>query len=187
MHSTLPVSLLGQCLLFGILLIGYANAQLLEPGQETVTGVGVSSSIGVIDGVIEMFSFVQSHFPTTEKKASTLRVAVGINVDAVSHTSGGDAPDVRLYNEEGALLGKNTQAGDIGGGSYKDIIVSQEDKQQPTYALLTGNKDAVCIAYLSQVWPDGQPYAWTGTWGRECGVPWYVFSSKALGYCDTAS
>lgn len=165
-------------------MIGHANAQLLAPPQT----VSELSSIGVVDGVITMFNFVQNHIPTVaEKESSTIRVAVGINVDAVGHTSGGDAPDVRLYNEEGALIGKNMQAGDIGGGSFKDIDVAQEDKQQPTYALLTGNKDAVCIAYLSQVWPDGQPYGWVGSWGRECGVPWYVFGSKALGYCDTAS
>ena len=161
-----------------------ASAQFEDGTAETISSL---ASIGVVDGVITTFNFVQNHIPSAKKEASTIRVAVGINVDAVAHTSGGDAPDVRLYNEEGKELGKNTDSGDISGGSFKDIDVSQKDKQQPTYALLTGHKDAVCIAYLTSVWPDGQPYGWIGSWGRECGVPWYVFGSKALGHCDTAS
>lgn len=26
----------------------------------------------------------------------------------------------------------------------------------------------------SVTWPDDQKYMWTGSWGKECGAPWYT-------------
>jgi hypothetical protein len=128
--------------------------------------------IGVISGVLGIYQFGVDNFGGGDEGGSVVRIQVGLDVDGGLSNAGGDLPDVRLFNEGGEFLGSSYDPGTIQDGTTGDITVTQVFEQQATYALLTANSDAVCIAYLSIVWPDEQKFAWTGDWGQECGSSW---------------
>jgi hypothetical protein len=61
----------------------------------------------------------------------------------------------------------------VGNGQFVDIKVSQADNRQPQYVELEQvANDAICLAYVTQVWPDGNKFGWVGDWGRHCGANW---------------
>lgn len=137
--------------------------------------LGVFASIvGLHASTLGLISFFANELPQPVPIYAVVRVGVGLNKKDGLSESDGEEPDVRLWNNFGDPLGTNI--GDkelIVDGSYKDINVP-ENGQQPTYALLTANNNAICLAYVTQTWPDGQNYGWVGNWGRECGKEWYV-------------
>lgn len=114
--------------------------------------------IGVVSGVLGIFSFLQDNFAGSDNPNSKLRVVVGLDGTQGLENAGGGAPDVRLFNENLGFLGAAYDPGFITSGTNFDITIDQSEAQQPTFALLTGNDDAICIAYLSQTWPDGESF-----------------------------
>lgn len=68
------------------------------------------------------------------------------------------------------------------GGEHYDSLIKLAYAQQPTYGLFNGNKDAICIGYIAQTWPDKQEFAWLGSWGKQCGQPWYY---SGIGYAES--
>lgn len=134
----------------------------------------MATVIGIVSGLISIFGFLKENFADDDGSPtnSKMRVAVGLDGTEGLSNAGGDYPDVRVFNEVGNYLGGEFDPGYIYDGTVYDLTIRQSVGQQPTYALFTGNTDAVCIAYLSQTWPDGQNYGWVGTWGHFCGAPW---------------
>ena len=137
-----------------------------------VLGV-IASIVGLHASMLGFITFFANELPQPIQPFAVVRVGVGMNGNGLLE-SDGEEPDIRLWNNYGGYLGTNI--GDkelIHDGSYKDINIP-ENGQQPTYALLTANNNAVCVAYITQTWPAGQNYGWVGNWGRECDKPWYV-------------
>jgi hypothetical protein len=139
-------------------------------------GFGAFLSVfGLVSDVLGIVQFGLDNFSPPETATSVVRIAVGLDIDGGLSNAGGDLPDVRLFNEAGKFLGLNADPGRIGDGSTVDIKVSHNDDngQQAPYVLFSANDDAICIAYASITWPNGDKYAWLGDWGRRCGGSWY--------------
>ena len=132
-----------------------------------------SGALGNTAAVLGIWSFAEIHLPGIKRKTPTsrMRVVVGLSGSEQKDTAG-DCPDIRLWGETFNFLGMEADPGFISEGGYIDVIIDQKTTEQPTYALLSGNKNGVCIAYLLQTWPDEQKYGWVGNWGRACGQPW---------------
>lgn len=133
---------------------------------------GVVDVIGVIFGLMDIWSFGKENFAEPDKKGSVVRIQLGLNSPEHLQHAGGDLPDVRLWNEVGGFLGISADPGSIQEGTTKDIHIKQSAEQQATYGLITANNDAICIATLSIVWPDEQKFGWTGDWAKWCGLDW---------------
>ncbi len=134
---------------------------------------GIINVIGIVSGILGIFQFGIDNFAKTDSGGSVVRIQVGLDSTGGLTNSGGDLPDIRLFNEVGEFLGAKYDPGHIDDGTTgSDIRVQQKAEQQATYGLFTANDDAICIAYLSIVWPDGQKFGWTGGWGRQCGATW---------------
>lgn len=135
----------------------------------------MATVIGVVSGVLTIFSFLQDNFANNDPDGSSkVRFAIGLDGNGLSN-AGGDLPDIRVFNEVGGFLGARYDPGYVGDGRVDiEVKVDQPNGpgQQPTYALFSANDDAVCIAYLAQTWPDNQRYGWVGSWGRMCGATW---------------
>ena len=137
-----------------------------------MAGLAVVNVIGVISGLLGIWSFAQDNFGDTDEGGSVVRIQVGLDTSNGLSNAGGDLPDVRLFNEAGEFLGGKYDPGSIDDGTTGDIKISQSAEQQATYGLFTANDNAICIAVLSIVWPDEQKFGWTGDWGKACGGPW---------------
>ena len=136
--------------------------------------------IGVVSGVIGIFQFLQSLFPPqTTPPAATSLVRIGVGLDGTFDgqtlsDAEGAVKGIRVYNEDQQLIGTGKGDGVIPTGGYQDINIdqSQAPGQQPTYLQLNAGKDALCMAYITQQWPDGTKRGWSGDMGRECGRDW---------------
>ncbi len=135
---------------------------------------GVIEAIGVISGVLGILQFGVDNFPEQKAVGSSVRVTVGLDTQGGLDNAGGDLPDVRLFNEAGDFIGIETDPGKVEDGGFGDITIDHkgDSTQQPTYALFSANKDAICIAYVSITWPSNEKYSWVGDWGHECGGSW---------------
>lgn len=139
----------------------------------------VLNIIGAISGALGILQFGMDNFNSPSSTGSSIRIAVGLDVEDGLNDAGGSTPDVRLWNEAGTFLGINADPGHVGSGEFKDFTVEHkgDSTQQATYAVISGNNDAVCIAYMTITWPDGSKYAWTGDWAQLCedwiDAPWH--------------
>lgn len=135
----------------------------------------IIEAIGVLSGVLGIIQFFKVNFPPPEIVGSMVRVGVGLDIKGGIQNAGGDLPDVRLWNEDGVFLGLTVDPGKVANGGFGDIKIAHEHNlnQQATYALFSANNDAICIAYTTITWPDGDKYAWIGNWGHSCGGTWY--------------
>lgn len=135
---------------------------------------GLINVIGVVSGLLGIYQFGADNFGSSEDTGgSVVRIQVGLDSTNGLSNAGGDLPDIRLFNEVGEFLGASYDPGSIEDGTTgTDIRVQQTAEQQAAYALFSANDNAICIAYLSIVWPDEQKFGWTGDWGKECGATW---------------
>ncbi|KAI9785425.1 MAG: hypothetical protein M1816_000440 [Peltula sp. TS41687] len=133
--------------------------------------------IGLIGTMIGVIRLIEDKVNLAHNKGgSVVRFHVGLDTDMGLGLSnaGGDIPDVRLYNEVGDFIGGRYDPGHIDDGTTgHDVRVQQNVAQQATYGLFTANEDAICLAYMTMVWPDEQKFGWMGDWGKECGATWY--------------
>ncbi|KAI2614879.1 hypothetical protein GGR54DRAFT_321920 [Hypoxylon sp. NC1633] len=136
---------------------------------------GIIDAIGVLSGVLGIIQFGMDNFAEPKRVGSTVRVTVGLDTAGGLNDAGGDLPDVRLFNEGGEFLGITSGAGKVADGGYGDITVNHNEdlNQQPTYALFSGNKNAICVAAVSITFPSSDKYSWVGDWGHQCGGSWY--------------
>lgn len=138
-----------------------------------MAAIGVLDVIGLVSGLLGIYQFGADNFGSADTGGSVVRIQVGLDSPDGLNNAGGDLPDIRLFNEVGDFLGAEYDPGHIDDGTNgQDIRVTQTSEQQATYGLFTANDDAICIAYLSIVWPDEQKYGWTGDWGRQCSNSW---------------
>ena len=139
-------------------------------------------AIGLISGVLGIIQFGIDNFSPPDAEGSTVRVTVGLDFEGGLSNSGGDVPDIRLWNEVGGFLGSRVKSGKVDTGKFADVFVAHEDGQgsQAAYTLFTAKNDAACIAAATITWPNGDNYAWTGDWGRQCGGTWY-YSNTYVG------
>lgn len=139
-----------------------------------MAGAAVIDIIGVVSGLLGIYQFGADNFASKDSGGSVVRIQVGLDSPGGLSNAGGDLPDIRLFNEVGDFLGIVADPGHIEDGTNgKDITVTQSAEQQATYALFTANNDAICIAYLSIVWPgDDSKFGWTGDWGKMCTNSW---------------
>ncbi|KAK7752004.1 hypothetical protein SLS62_005966 [Diatrype stigma] len=130
---------------------------------------------GVVQGGLGVIQFGKENFAKPNAGQSTIRIAVGLDVDGGLSNAGGKLPDVRLFNEAGDFLGIEVDPGTVESGGFADINVTHagDSTQQATYALFSANDDAICIAYAAITWPGGDTYSWIGDWGHKCGGSWY--------------
>jgi hypothetical protein len=130
--------------------------------------------------VIGVVQLGASFFPGAHPGFTALRFHVGLDgagKDVPSgqgplSNAGGDLPDIRLWNEVGAGFATHLRAGHAKSGTFKDVQLGSKVGGQPTYVLLTGKNDAICLALLTVTWPDGGHYAWNGDWAHVCNHPW---------------
>ncbi|KAK7429152.1 hypothetical protein QQZ08_004367 [Neonectria magnoliae] len=124
-----------------------------------VAAIEITGFVGSALGIIQ---FGMANFAQPETAKSVIKIGVGLDTKNGLNNAGGDLPDVRLFNEDGEFLGMSADPGDIDDGSTQEIQIEHHDDngQQATYALFSTNDDAICIAYASITWPDGNEYAW---------------------------
>ncbi|KAI0406804.1 hypothetical protein F4802DRAFT_605946 [Xylaria palmicola] len=134
------------------------------------------SVIGFLSGILGIVQFTHDNLPKQDKVGSKIGITVGLDVDNGLHNAGGSLPDVRLYNKAGGFLGITVDPGKVRSGEFGDITVEHNLalEQQATYALITANNDAICIAYAAIIWPSGDEYALVGDWGRTCGGCFWI-------------
>ncbi|KAK4097120.1 hypothetical protein N658DRAFT_510637 [Parathielavia hyrcaniae] len=148
----------------------------------------MATAFGVFTGILTVIGFIQSNTPDRPNQYETkFRIHVALdNPHNGPSNAGGDAPDIRVWNQAGQFLGGTYDPGRVSSGSFRDVTVRLSQPHQPTYALFTGNDDAICIAYITNSWADGQKYAWVGNWAdsSSCRQSWYysniVLDGKSL-------
>lgn len=91
--------------------------------------------------------------------------------------SGGRAPQIRAFDNQGHQIGLTKKKKKCGSGEDHCMQVVKGIKKQPAYALLVGQEDPVCVASVSVTYPSGDKYAWVGNWAHTCNRPWYVAPS----------
>ncbi|KAG5989950.1 hypothetical protein E4U43_004400 [Claviceps pusilla] len=139
---------------------------------------GVLDAIGLFMSGLGIFSFVQHNFLDYVPPGANFRFALGLNgagpFGEGLQNADGTLPDIRVFNALGDEIGKT-----INDDTYcKDGVVCDSlvpwVQEQPVYTLFTANADAICIAWVTATFPEGDKYAWTGNFGRYCpSATWY--------------
>lgn len=145
---------------------------------------GAAGVIYVGGGLVNLLTFGLFDVPQIvfDTNDSAVRVAVALNgrVDHPAPNDGptqadGDFPAILAFNELGGYIGSSWDQEGIPSGGFNEVVVDQTKGpgQQATYLQFFARNDAVCIAYISQEWADGQSRGWLGDMGEACGRPWY--------------
>jgi hypothetical protein len=92
------------------------------------------------------------------------------------HGAGGGAPNLRIYDNQGALLSISRNRHRCISGHDNCILVGRKIKKQPAYVLLQGRSDPICLAAVSLAYGGGDQFSWVGNWAHTCGKPWQVLS-----------
>ncbi|KAI1123467.1 hypothetical protein F5Y10DRAFT_286020 [Nemania abortiva] len=142
----------------------------------------MANVIGLVAGILCIVQFGFDNLSPPKPEGSTVRITVGLDVNGGLSNSGGDLPDIRLFNEAGGFLGISADPGKVESGKFSDITVRHKGDagDQATYTLFSANNDAICVAAASITWPNGDSYGWVGDWGRRCGGTWY-YSNVYIG------
>ena len=109
----------------------------------------MATAFGIFTGILSTISFLQSNIPSNDGASSKVRVYVALDGTQGLSNAGGDAPDIRQFNNNPDFIGADYDPGHINSGDYRDVKIGQTARQQPVYSLLTANNDAICIAYLT--------------------------------------
>ena len=136
-------------------------------------GLGV---LYVTGGLVNLLTFGVFDLPQVifDPNDSAVRVAVALDggVDLPAPNDGPteadeDFPTILAFNELGGYIGSSWTHEKIPSGGFNEVIVDQAKGpgQQATYLQFFARKDAVCIAYISQQWADGQTRGWLGDMG----------------------
>lgn len=134
----------------------------------------VAGAFGMVTGSVGLLGFLETQFGFLREVATghSIRMQIGLS-GPENLLMDGDLPDIRLYNDFGELVGDEMDPGHVNDGELSKEIRIRSRKQAP-YGLFTARDDAVCLAFITLVWPDSQKFAWVGDWGRECagGANW---------------
>jgi hypothetical protein len=110
--------------------------------------------IGVISGVLGIFSFLQDLFPEPSAPSSC-QFQFRIGLDGTDNNgsplteAGGNIPDVRCWNENTNFLGITTNDGSNCEQGSETCSTSVETTNACSYTLFTANTDAICIGWAS--------------------------------------
>ncbi|KAF3484343.1 uncharacterized protein GIQ15_03667 [Arthroderma uncinatum] len=130
--------------------------------------------LGIISGALGIISFGLDQFaPGSDHSGSIIKVAVALDGPQVSN-SGGDLPNVRVWNEVGDFVGMTVDPGRVENGNVGEVKVQHDN--QGVYSLFSANDDAICIAWVTTPWTDdrgGNKYAVTGDFSEPCGGTWF--------------
>ncbi|KAK9773300.1 hypothetical protein SCAR479_10029 [Seiridium cardinale] len=134
-------------------------------------------AIGVLSGILGIVQFGIDNFADDSTSGSTIKVAVALEgADGNPPTNtGGDLPDVRIWNLYGEFVGITTDPGTVDPGNLGEVGVEHDN--QGVYSLFSANDDAICVAWVTTTYSDdrgGNEYAVSGDFGRECGGTWYA-------------
>ncbi|KAI9147427.1 hypothetical protein HJFPF1_12447 [Paramyrothecium foliicola] len=153
---------------------------MLGKGGWAKFGLDVLGSVG---GVLGIIGFHRHPMVESDPTHSTVRIATGLNFEGGLSGAGGQVPLISLFAENGQSLGtwKGKGKWKVDDGSFMEVKVRhrKESTKQSTYMTLSGRNDAICIAYITNTWPDDSKYAWTGDWAQLCEpysedpLPWY--------------
>ena len=144
--------------------------------------MAAANIISVIGTGITLLSFLLDSVPSgeTEKaKVSYIIANDGANGDLTD--AGGDLPDIRHWDETAEFLGATYDPGHCDEG-VTTCTTEVNTQQAVTYTLLTGNNNAICIAWTGLSWAGGQQkYGFhPGNWAHACDESgyesgyWYV-------------
>lgn len=142
--------------------------------------------VSIIGTAVTLLGFLLDNVPDSDAGKATLNFYIANDGagDPPLTDAGGDLPDVRLWDETIEFLGINADPGFCEEGATTcKVEVSTEEA--PTYALFTGNNDAICIAWTSITFPGpGQKYGWhPGNWAYGCDL--YGVGAGAWYYAQT--
>ncbi|KAG6016160.1 hypothetical protein E4U54_002154 [Claviceps lovelessii] len=145
-------------------------------------GFAVGSGwIGFVAFVISMIGKIDKHEVKYGFKIGLEGAGYEYGVDPLIG-AGGDLPTIRVYDNLGRLLGKSHHRhAKCHDGSDNCVQSVYGIEKQPSYALLVGKSNAVCIAAVSVQYPGGDKYGWVGNWANTCGQPWYYSDVDAQG------
>jgi len=129
---------------------------------------------------LALVPFGVDFFPHHQGAHTIVRVAAGLaQAGDGSASTGGHAPNLALFDPNGARLGflSGQRQGMIKEGNFKDISVEHLDtsnNEPAEYVSVTsGGTDAICIAYLAITWASGDKLQFFGDVGHTCGAAWY--------------
>ena len=147
----------------------------------------MATLISVIGTAVTILAFALSEIPDPPGKAQVTYIIANDGTTGpetpgeYSEGVGGDLPDVRLFDETAEFLGANYDGSDCPEG-YSTCKTDVNTQEVPTYALFSGNDDAICIAWTG-IASGGrqQKYGFhPGNWAHACdriedrGGYWYV-------------
>ena len=122
--------------------------------------------IGLVFGIIGLVGVAENSVPPRQPNLmdSTVRLGVALKGDegqpGVLRRTAGDAPLVHAFNENQNLCGSSDKDFHefITPGSFVDIIIKQEEGpgEQATSLQIIPTTNALCIAYIAQMWADGE-------------------------------
>ena len=117
---------------------------------------------------------------------SMVRVAIALNgVEGLSEADGPE-PSILAFDDNRKYMGASVNwkrgSGHIDSGGHADIWINHllVKSLPPTYLQLGGPNDGICIAYISQRWPDDTLRGWLGDMGKACGKRYY-YSNIVVG------
>ena len=131
--------------------------------------------IGLVSGILGVIQFTEDHLPSHNGDGSDSALRVGLGLDSINNSNAqGPIRHIKLYDENRNIIGAGSGSSTISDGGFQDINIQQRygPSKQPTYIQVNAADDGVCIAYLTQTWPDGQQRSWLGDIGRLCGANW---------------
>ncbi|KAG5979939.1 hypothetical protein E4U55_004563 [Claviceps digitariae] len=155
-------------------------------GLSTIVEGSFSIGVTVGTGWIAFVAFVVSLLPKIDKHE--IKYAFKIGLEGAGYEdgktpllgAGGDAPDIRVYDNLGRYMGESHHRFvTCHHGSDNCVSSVYGIKKQPSYALFIGKPNAVCIAAIAVQYPGGDKYGWVGNWAQTCGQPWYYSAVDA--------
>jgi hypothetical protein len=140
------------------------------------------SIIAGASSVLTIVGFAQSNIPSHSYPQTSVRVHVGLNGYQGLDGAEGEYPFVELWNANNQKIGDNWSQFSPNGfpspntpsiptGTFRDVMINSKG-QQATYLELHGGDNAICMAYVSVVWPDGQAFGFSGNSFESCNIPW---------------
>lgn len=129
----------------------------------------IANVIALGVGGLAMLPFIGSLGGEQDKAHLTtnVRITVGMDTTGVKddHDLKGNTPGLRLADLAGNIISRAEGSGERFGG-YKDIALVANDEvcgaQGEYLSISTGGNNALCIAFISMIWPDATRHVWTG-------------------------
>lgn len=141
--------------------------------------VGTIGTLSFFTGTsIGLVSFAIDRISLPEKHAVHYTFKIGLDGAGSNEGlpplegAGGTVPHIRVFDNHGKYLGRSMERVKCGEGEDKCAHKVFPIKKQPSYALLSGRTNSVCLAAVGVTYPSGDQYGWVGNWAHTCCQPW---------------